>query len=48
MGDIIEDMDIKIKQKIVKEFLETNKLSDPKVLENMNKLALNKKSSKKL
>ena len=49
MGDNIEDMDIDIEQKDKKiEFLE-NKIgkADCKVDEGMNRLRLNKKSSKK-
>ena len=49
MGDTIEDMDIEIEQKVNKiDFLE-NKIGLPgcKIIEQMNKLGLNKISSKK-
>ena len=48
MGDTIEDMDIEIEQKDKIEFLE-NKigLPDCKVIEEMNRLGLNKISSKR-
>ena len=48
MGDTIEDMDIETEQKDIKiEILETKMgLPDCKVTEEMNKLGLNKMSSK--
>ena len=49
MGETIEDMDIEIEQKDNKiEFLENKKgLPDSKVIEEMNRLGINKISSEK-